>query len=166
MLFIDRATRRERHPVWLNLWRNLLLLGIGILHYLLWDGDVLMLYAVSSAILICFRKLSARTLVVLGTIIFLLPVPVDLLAQAIANSYNSDLSGIWNDPGAEIRDPVGLFMLAGYFARGLGMILIGAGLFRLGFMQGEWSARTYRLFAVYGTAAGLALAALGVIFVA
>ena len=166
MLFIDRASRRERHPVWLNLWRNLLLLGIGILHFLLWDGDVLMLYAVSSAILICFRKLSARTLVVLGTIIFLLPVPGDLLAQAIANNYNSDLAGIWNAPGAEIRDPIGLFMLAGYFARGLGMILIGAGLFRVGFMQGECSARTYRLFAVYGTAAGLALAALGVIFVA
>ena len=33
MLFIDRASTRERHPVLLNLWRNSLLLGIGILHY-------------------------------------------------------------------------------------------------------------------------------------
>ena len=166
MLFIDRASRRERHPVWLNLWRNLLLLGIGLLHYLLWEGDVLMLYAVSSAILICFRKLSARTLIVLGAIVFLLPVPGDLLAQTNADSYNSDLTGIWTDPGAEIRDPIGLFMLSGYFARGLGMIMIGAGLFRLGFIQGECSGRAYTLFAVYGTAIGLALAALGVVLVA
>ena len=47
MLFIDRVSHRERHPNWLNLWRNALLLGIGILHYQLWDGDVLMLYAVA-----------------------------------------------------------------------------------------------------------------------
>lgn len=166
MLFIDRASRRERHPVWLNLWRNLLLLGIGILHFLLWDGDVLMLYAVSSAILLCLRKLSARTLIIIGAVIFLLPVPGDFLAQTIADSYNSDLTGIWTDPGTEIRDPIGLFMLSGYFARGLGMILIGAGLFRLGFIQGECSNRTYRAFAVYGTALGLALAALGFGFVA
>ena len=166
MLFIDRASRRERHPVWLNLWRNLLLLGIGILHFLLWEGDVLMLYAIASAILICFRNLSARTLIVLGTIVFLLPVPADLLAQAIADSFNSDLTGIWTDPGTEIRDPVGIFMLSGYFARGLGMILIGAGLFRLGFIQGECSTRVYMLFAAYGTVVGLALATLGVVFVA
>ena len=35
MLFIDRASLRERRPVLLNLWRNGLLLGIGLLHMLL-----------------------------------------------------------------------------------------------------------------------------------
>ena len=56
-------------------------------------------------------------------------------------------------------------MLLGYFSRGLGMILIGAGLYRLGFMQGRWSARAYRLTAVVGLGIGLSLAALGVIYV-
>ena len=56
ILFIDRASVRGRHAVLLNLWRNGLLLIIGILHFLLWDGDVLMLYAISSAFLIAPPK--------------------------------------------------------------------------------------------------------------
>ena len=52
ILFIDRAGRRGRRAVWLNLWRNALLLLIGVLHILLWDGDVLIAYAVSSVFLI------------------------------------------------------------------------------------------------------------------
>ena len=166
MLFIDRVSARERHPVGLNLWRNALLLGIGILHYQLWNGDVLMIYAISSLFLLSVRRLSARILVVLGVAIFLLPVATDGLAQLVVNTYNSDLTGIWTDPGAEIRDPIGLFMLSGYFARGLGMILLGAGLYRLGFMQGNWPIRTYRLTATLGLGFGLPLAALGVILVA
>ena len=48
MLFIERAAARGSRAVLLNLWRNGLLLVIGILHVLLWQGDVLMVYAISS----------------------------------------------------------------------------------------------------------------------
>ena len=136
MLFIDRASQRERHPVWLNLWRNCLLLGIGILHYQLWDGDVLMVYAISSALLVLLRRLSPRVMIALGVVIFLLPIVADSIAQHVSNNYNSDLSGIWIEPGAEIHDPIGLFLLSGYFFRGLGMILLGAALYRPGFHSG------------------------------
>ena len=166
MLFIDRASSRERHPIRLNLWRNALLLGIGILHYQLWDGDVLMLYAIASVILLSLRRISPRALIVVGAGIYLLPVPGHVLAQFLADNYNSDLSGIWTDPGAEIRDPVAMAMLFAYFCSGLGMILLGAGLYRLGFMQGENSIRTYRMTAALGLGVGLPLAALGVVFVA
>ena len=166
MLFIDHVSIRERHPVWLILWRNALLLGIGILHFQLWDGDVLMVYAIASVLLICLRKLPARVLIVLGVTIFLLPVASDSLAQSIANANNSDLAGIWTEPGAEIREPIGLFMLLGYLMRGMGMILLGAGLYRLGFMQGRCSTNSYRLTAAIGLGVGLPLATLGVVFVA
>ena len=166
MLFIDRASARERYPVWLNLWRNGLLLGIGILHYQLWDGDVLMLYAVASVFLLSLRRLSARTLIVAGVGIYLLPIGGHLLAQSAADTYNSNLAGIWTDPGAEIRSPVGMAILFAYFCSGLGMILVGAGLYRIGFIQGGYSKRTYRLMAAFGLGAGLPLAALGVALVA
>ena len=166
MLFIDRASTRERHPVLLNLWRNSLLLGIGILHYQLWDGDVLMLYALASVILLSLRRLSPRTLVVVGAIIYLLPVPGYVLAQFVVDNYNPDLAGIWRDPGAEIRDPVAMAMLFAYFSSGLGMILLGAGLYRQGFIQGSCSTRDYRIAAATGLGIGLPLAALGVAFVA
>jgi hypothetical protein len=43
--------------------RLLVLLGFGLLHVLLlWDGDILVVYAVVGAILVAFRNASARTL--------------------------------------------------------------------------------------------------------
>ena len=66
ILFIDRARERGRRAALLNLWRNALLLLIGILHFLLWDGDVLMVYAVSSVFLITLQRLPNRALISLG----------------------------------------------------------------------------------------------------
>ncbi len=165
MLFIDRAAARERHPIRLNLWRNALLLGIGIIHFLLWEGDVLMVYAIASVFLIILRRLSPKALIALGVIIFLAPVATDLLAQYIVNTYSFSLVGLWIDPGAEPREPVGLAYVFGYFMRGLGLILLGAGLYRLGFIQGQFSPGAYRLTAAVGLGVGLPLAALGVLYV-
>ena len=62
MLFIERAESRGGRAALLNLWRNALLLGIGLLHYQLWDGDVLMVYAVCSVALLALRRLPPRAL--------------------------------------------------------------------------------------------------------
>ena len=70
ILFIDRANERGRRAVALNLWRNALLLLIGILHFMLWDGDVLMAYAVSSVFLIAPRKLPNWALITVGAAVF------------------------------------------------------------------------------------------------
>ena len=166
MLFIDRAAGRERRPVLLNLWRNLLLLGIGVLHYQLWEGDVLMLYAGASVFLLALRGLSAKALIALGSCVQLLPVGGYVAAQLAADGFDLSLAGIWTDPGEEIRDPIGLAMLFAYVASGTGMILLGAGLYRLGFIQGTCLPGTYRLTAIWGLGIGLPLAAMGVAFVA
>ena len=171
MLFIERAAARGGWAVPLNLWRNALLLCIGFLHSLLWDGDVLMIYAVSSLFLVALRKLSARTLIVIGAVLFFVPVGSDVALQSIADSTDATLAGIWTEPDAdpETEGAEGLLAvgaLFSYFMRGLGLIVMGAGLYRLGFMNGDMPARTYRAFAIFGTASGLALAALGVLFVA
>ena len=80
ILFIDRASGRGRSAVGLNLWRNALLLLIGVLHYQLWDGDVLMVYAVSSVLLLALRRLPNRMLISVGVAVFLLSVATTLLA--------------------------------------------------------------------------------------
>ncbi len=98
LLFIERAERREGRPVLLNLWRNVLLLGIGILHAILWDGDVLIAYAVSAVFLLALRKLPSRALIGIGAVVYLLSVPLMLLMQAIANGADVSLAGIW-EPG-------------------------------------------------------------------
>lgn len=166
MLFIERAESRGGRPIRLNLWRNALLLAIGLLHFQLWDGDVLVVYALCSAILLGLRKLSPRALIVIGTGVYLLPIANDFWLQSIANATDAPLVGIWTESGADITEAIGLGMLFNYFMRALGMILMGAGLYRLGFMHGGYSTATYRMVAMVGIGSGLTLAALGVVFVA
>ena len=170
LLFIERAERREGRPVLLNLWRNALLLGIGVLHSVLWDGDVLIAYAISAVFLIALRKLPAMGLIAVGAVVFLLSIPNALLMQYIADTTDVSLVGLWESLGGKERASTeglagamfGLTLL-GYFFRGLGLILLGAGLYRLGFMNGRMSPRTYWLTAAVGLSIGLPLAAAGVI---
>ncbi len=165
-LFIQRAASRGGPAIRLNLWRNTLLLAIGLLHYQLWDGDVLMVYAICSAILLAAHNLSPRALIIAGVLIYLLPIANDFWMQSIANATNAPLIGIWTQPGADIEEAIGLGLLFNYFLRALGMMLIGAGLYRIGFMHGSLPTVIYRRFALAGIGAGLTLAALGVVFVA
>ena len=195
LLFIERARQREQRPILLNLWRNALLLGIGILHSLIWDGDVLIVYAVSALFLIALSKLPAKALIAIGALVFLLSIPNFLLMQYIADNSAAPLTGVW-EPTAQgtpetpsqpqsgnpqtpsdatpspptppqSGNPQNLpgtmlsLTLLGYFARGLGLILMGAGLYRLGFMQGDLPPRTYRLTAAIGLTLGIPLAAAG-----
>ena len=169
ILFIDRAAARGRRAVALNLWRNALLLLIGFLHFLLWDGDVLMAYAISSVFLIAMRKLPNRTLMSVGASVFMLSVACALLAQSIADTTSAPLSGLWT-PGdisdgtsgaISDQETIGLLVLLGFFLRALGLILVGAGLYRTGFINGGLPARAYRLTAMIGLAIGLPLAAAG-----
>ena len=187
LLFIERAEARESHPILLNLWRNALLLGIGVLHTLLWDGDVLVVYALSAVVLVGLRKLPARTLIAVGAVVFLLSVPNALLMQHIADTTDVSLIGLWEPvdgqgaetlwrmstggtPGAGHARALGNTMeeltILGYFLRGLGLILMGAGLYRTGFMSGAMPARIYRLNAAVGLGAGFSLATLGVVITA
>ena len=166
ILFIDRASARGRRAVLLNLWRNALLLLIGFLHALLWSGDVLMAYALSSVVLLALRKLPTRALISLGVAVFLLSVATALATQDVADSTGASLAGTWTPGEISGDEAVELLVLLGFFLRALGLILVGAGLYRTGFMSGAMPARTYRLTAAAGLAAGLPLAAAGVLVTA
>ena len=145
LLFIERARQREKRPILLNLWCNALLLGIGILHSLIWDGDVLIVYAVSALFLITLSKLPAKALIAIGALVFLLSIPNFLLMQYIADNSAAPLTGVWEpvaqEPPATPSQPQSgtpqnlpgtmlSLTLLGYFVRGLGLILMGAGLYR------------------------------------
>ena len=166
ILFIDRAAARGRRATLLNLWRNALLLLIGFLHFLVWDGDVLMVYAVSSVFLLALRKLPNETLISVGVVVFALSIGCALLTQNMANSTDVSLAGLWTPGETSGQDAIEGVFLTGYFLRALGLILVGAGLYRMGFMNGGLPARTYRLTAIIGLAVGLTLAAAGVVVTA
>ena len=158
-IFIDRAAQRGARGALLSLWRNALLFAIGLAHFQLWYGDVLMIYAVAAFILLAIRKLPDRALMAIGVAIFMLSVVSDLYAQTLVNA-GAPLGGIWSTTEAE-HERVMMLSWAAYIVRGIGMVLLGAGLYRTGFMSGDKPASAYRMTALIGLGAGLSLAAAG-----
>ena len=165
ILFIDRAAEKGRRAVLLNLWRNGLLLLIGIAHAAVWDGDILMAYALASVVLIPMRKLPNQVLISVGVVVFLLSVGCAFWAQSLADS-GSSISGLWETGDIADDEILALPFIQGYFLRALGLILVGAGLYRCGFMNGGLPASLYKKTAFIGLTVGLPLAVVGVIITA
>lgn len=74
LLFIESAIKKGKNSTSLFYRRNFWLLIIGLLHSVfIWYGDILLVYALCSFVLFFFRKLSTRTLLIAGTLIYLIP---------------------------------------------------------------------------------------------
>ena len=128
---------------------------------------MLVAYAISSVFLIALRKSPNWALISVGVAVFTLSVASVLLAQYLAESTGASLSGLWTSGEIPQEEKaIQTTLLPGYFLRALGLILVGAGLYRTGFMNGGMPARTYRLTAMVGLAVGLPLAAASVIITA
>lgn len=163
VLFADRAEIKGRRPVWFSLWRNLLLLGIGVLHTLVWDGDILTVYALCSPVLLLLRKRSVRTLLITGTIAVLTSAVWAASAQIDISDSGAELGTFWFVDGGTIGDTAGVFLLADFFLRSLGMMLIGVALYRLEILNGTWPREFYIRMVRIGLLVGLPLTIAGVI---
>ncbi len=163
VLFADRAAAKGKRANLLSLWRNFLLLLIGIAHMIAWEGDVLMAYAICSPVLLLLRNKNPRMLLVLGVIIVLSSAVAAVIAQDTIPESGEGLSGFWFADGGEYSEELELFALYDALARALGMMLIGVALYRYGVLQGEHSKAFYRKMAAAGLLVGLPLAALGVV---
>lgn len=164
-LFADRSADKGHEPFAFSLWRNFLLLLIGLAHTVLWAGDVLVVYAICSPVVVLLRNHSPRLLLRLGTALVLAPVLAAGLANLTIDGRGEGLGReFWLVEG-EMSGPVLAFLLVDYFGRALGMMLIGVVLYRNGFLQGASPTSLYRRAAAIGLGAGLALAAIGVVVV-
>ena len=164
VMFADRAAAKQRRPVWFSLWRNTLLLAIGIGHMILWEGDVLMLYAVCSPLLLAMRRLRPATLVAIGSALVLSVAVGSVAVQTTIDDPATQLGDFWVE--GEMSDGVGLWTLWDFGARALGMMLIGVALYRTGVITGEYPRRFYVQTARWGLAVGLPLSAAGLAIVA
>ncbi len=164
-LFCDRAAARTRRPALLSLWRNLLLLGFGFLHLALWEGDILIGYALVSPIIIALRNRRPRTLLILGGVVLLLSPVSAILFQASVPDDGSGLGGFWT-AGVEVGATATWFIVTDFFSRAVGMMLIGVALYRTGVLTGDRSTAFYRRMARTGLGVGLPFAAIGLVWVA
>jgi len=165
VLFTDRSAAKGRRPGLFSLWRNTLLLVIGLAHAALWDGDVLVVYALCAPLLIALRNLPTKTLVFLGVEAMLLSPFGAVLAQPTIDATGQGLGDYWGVAGA-ISDPVGLWLIADFFFRALGMMLLGVAAYRSGFLTGAKSNTFYKKVTWWGLGLGLPASAAGFAFVA
>jgi uncharacterized protein len=74
-LLMGRIEGRGGHFVPLYLRRLLVLLGIGLIHaFLIWTGDILIMYALFGFLLLLFRKARPRTLLIWAVVLILIPL--------------------------------------------------------------------------------------------
>lgn len=164
VVFADRAKAKGRRVALLSLWRFTLLLGIGTLHSQLWEGDILIIYAVCAPVVLLVRRLPAKLLITAGVGFSLLGSATAPLFQRTVGADGSGLGELWLVDSGEMSGAVlGWFALNG-FGRALGLMLIGVALFRLDIVQGQRDADYYRRMARWGLGVGGLVTALGLVF--
>ena len=164
VVFADRARAKGRRVVWLSLWRFALLLVIGIAHTMLWEGDVLVLYAMSAPIVLAMRRLPVRVLVVAGVLLALVGSLTAPLFEATVSADGHELGDLWFADGDEMSAAVQTWFYSNAAGRALGLMLIGVALFRLGIMQGARSEAFYRRLAGWGLGFGTSITIAGLVW--
>lgn len=160
VLFADRAAAKGKRAALLSLWRNSLLLGMGVIHTLFWEGDVLLVYAICAPVLIWLRNWPPRVLLATGVVIVLLSAVYAMFLEIRVPAYERGFVLLDGEVAVPEEDEVEeLFELFDPVARALGMMLIGVALYRFGILQGRRSSSFYRKLAKRGLLIGLVLAA-------
>lgn len=190
VLITRKAESKGRSAAGLHYRRTFWLLVIGLAHaYLLWHGDILVLYALCSLIVFLLRKVSPTKLLIVGLLVIAVASGISFFngwsmphwpAEARRN-----MMAFWK-PGAELIDreiaayqggwtaqmghrvPASfffqtlLFLIWGGWRAG-GLMLVGMALFKWGVLTAERSKRFYAIFMCIGFAVGLPIVTIGVL---
>lgn len=164
VVFADRAEAKGRRVIGLSLWRFALLFLIGLAHTAVWDGDVLLLYAVCAPMVLALRRLPARVLGGIGVVLALLGTVLAPWFQTMVGADGAELGEYWLVGRGDLSVEVETWFVINGVGRALGLMLIGVALFRLDIVQGQRSADFYRRLAVWGVGLGTAVTAAGLAF--
>ncbi len=184
----ERMAGRGLEGTGLHYRRQFWLLLIGLAHaYLIWHGDVLVVYALCGFLLYPLRRLPPRHLLWIGGCAVAFVVPFWLLAglsipywpeadrlelvaewappQEVIDARIAAFRGSLSEQLA-VRAPIAFALETSAFLglflwRAGGLMLVGMGLYKLGLLTAARSAALYRRMAILGIGAGLPLAAGG-----
>jgi len=182
VLMSERIAAHGAKPGPVHYRRMVWLLVFGLVHaYLLWDGDILVPYAVCGALAFPARRLTPPVLLTLAAVVFAVGSALTLGFGAMLESAPPEVllqwEDFWRPSAAQVADEIRTFQ-SGWLTqlpwraeRGLeyhgvdmwlhdvwrvtGLMLAGMGLFRLGVLSGVRGPRFYGLLALIGFAAGL-----------
>jgi len=79
--FFLQISKNRNNPTFpgLYLWRMFLLLGIGVIHSIIWSGDILSLYAMMGMLLLALRNIPVQKTLLAGLSLFFLPVVLSII---------------------------------------------------------------------------------------
>lgn len=196
MLLLNKLESRNANVAKVHYTRNFWLLIIGLAHgILIWNGDVLLIYALAAFVLFFFRRVKPEVQFGVGLAVFLLPVVASVVVHFILPSLDSasvqSLEAYWNPTQAVIDKDVVLYQgeyidqllyrlsgesegvqtagktllevtqLIEFFARSLGMMLMGMALYTWGVLTAKLEDNFYRWLSVIGFSVGIPLILLG-----
>ncbi len=188
VLMAARVEQRGGRPAVTHYRRMLALWVFGLIHaYLIWDGDILALYAVCGAIVYPFRRLRPAALIATG-LVFLLIGSAIFLAIGILIPQGSpdvarDVISFWSPSDQDIRDELAAYggtwlsafhwraiasfefhvidILVWGLWRASGNMLLGMAMLKLGVLTAERATSFYRRTAIAGFAIGVPVVAFG-----
>ena len=105
MLFVQNIEQKGMKSVKYHYKRMFLLLGFGLIHaHLIWLGDILVPYAICGGLVFFIRNWSTKGLVTLASILFMIPVVMNLLTYYTLSSVELGeiYGGIWNPESSEM----------------------------------------------------------------
>ena len=186
VMVADRAAAAGRSPAALHYKRMGWLLAIGLVHlFLLWYGDILVIYALVGSVAFLLRRLPVRWLVVCGGLLLGVAIAIWLgfaglmvLAESLdpgstaeveaydVQGIEAEIAAYRGGPLSQLthRVPSALFMLLFigpilmYWWAG-GMMLLGMAAMKTRLVTGELPTKVYALLLAIGLCVGLPLAA-------
>ncbi|HXG05094.1 MAG TPA: DUF418 domain-containing protein [Candidatus Binatia bacterium] len=186
VLMADRCLRRGADPARVHYRRMAVLFLVGLLHaYLVWYGDVLVTLAVAGSVAYLYRELPVRRLLVTGLVVYAVGSLAPGLIAWIANGASPASAGGLSSPAPDAiawetsryrgpwaeqmqhRAPTALRLQTSELAlRSLwqltGLMLVGAALFKSGFLTAERPIRDYVIMGSACAATGLPVVVWGV----
>jgi uncharacterized protein len=191
VIFTGKAESKGYPGALLHFRRMMWLLVLGMMHaYLLWEGDILVSYALCGMLVYFLRDLSPIRLIRLAILFFLVPPVLDIIfgitlpfwpEEQVAGVWESwqpdqtvilseirSMRGGWFEQ-MEYRVPASLFLQTSYFLTETfwhvtALILAGMALFKWNVFSAEKSSLFYRRLMLTGLVTGFGLSVSGVIF--
>jgi uncharacterized protein len=188
-LMTSRVAERGDRPARIHYRRMLWLLVFGLLHaYLLWSGDILVLYALCGMVVFPLRRLPPRTLLVLGLGVLAIGSLISVAAGLTMHLWppgeaRAMSEEFWRPPPERIAQEIAAFrggwitqlpmraaqawsfhtddILYWGIWRAGGLMLVGMALLKWRVLTGERTAAFYSKLVMLGFALGLPLTAWG-----
>lgn len=184
-LFSRNAEIKGKQAGVLHFKRMFWLLLFGFVHaYFIWSGDILVAYAICGCFIFFLRKKSIRTLLVMSTLLFIIPLTFNLMTYYGMTSDELESTFAFFHPNpeqiaTEIKTMQGSFneqmtirlknaiefqtfvFLIETFWRTTAMMLLGMILFRKGILSADKSIKYYKKMVLVGFVPGLILSIIG-----